>query len=228
LNTEENLDDVVLVGRPLVTGNTAEWLVPPSTGAADDLWSWWQSLVDDDNRAWRAGLTHELRERLLYLRSLYFQLDATGDMQVAHLSRVRSVVRHICQSGLTVEQTAQLLGVTPLHVMRAIYCRYQMTVDEFERRLAMERMLRADVPTDIIIDQTGFSVSEIHTQRKALGIAVSFARMAPKEVRDQAMQWRREGLTNRQISDKFAANGLTVTTDRIAQWWHRYGKEVAA
>jgi AraC-like DNA-binding protein len=184
--------------------------------------------VDDDNRAWRAGLTAELRERLLYLRSLYYQLESEGDGQVAHLSKIRSVVRHICQAGLTVEQTAQLLGVTPLHVMRAIYCRYSMSPDEYERRVLMERLLRSDAPTQVIINQTGFSVSEIHTQRKALGIAVSFSRMAPKEIREQAMQWRREGLTNRQISDRFAADGHQVSTDRIAQWWHRYGKESAA
>ena len=228
MNTEETLDDVILTGRPLVTDDPNQWVVPRSVVATDDLWSWWQQLVADDNRAWRAGLTTELRERLLYLRSLYYQLEAEGDGQVAHLSKVRSVVRHICQAGLTVEQTAQLLGVTPLHVMRAIYCRYSMTVDELERRLAMERMLRADVSTEIITGQTGFSVSEIHTQRKALGIAVSFSRMAPKEVREQAMQWRREGMTNREISDRFATDGYQVSTDRIAQWWHRYGKEVAA
>lgn len=223
----DQLDDVRLDGRDLVSNNTDFWVVPPSLASADSLFRWWENLIRTDQQSHDSGLSSESRTLLLWLEAMYQQQIRLNTNTPADRSKVRSVLRHIVQQGLTISQTALLVGETAEEVVRWLYCDKPVDDSGIQRRLQAERMMRNHASLKAVMDETGLTKAEAQSLRKMLGLELPHATDKPLELRQQALQMRHEGLTNRQISDRFAAEGHDIAPDTIAQWWHRYGKQAS-
>ena len=221
----DQLEDVRLAGRKLVSGNTDSWVIPASMKSAENLLDWWDSLVETDQRTYESGLSRESRTLLLWLEAMYQQQIRLNTNTPADRSKVRSVLRHIVQQGLTISQTALLVSETPEEVVRWLYC--DKPIDELgiRRRLQAEQMMRNQSSLKAVMETTGLTKAEAQSLRKMLCLKLPHATDKPIEFRNQALQMRHVGLSNREISAVFAREGHDIPPDTIAQWWHRYGKE---
>lgn len=223
----DQLDDVRLQGRTLVSTNPYEWLIPASIASSESLFDWWDSLIETDQRSYESGLSRESRTLLLWLEAMYQQQIRLNTNTPADRSKVRSVLRHIVQQGLTISQTALLVGETSEEVVRWLYCDKQVDDAGIRRRLHAENLMRNHVPLKTVMEQTGLTKAEAQSLRKMLGLELPHATDKPIELRQQALQMRHDGMTNREISAAFAAEGHNIAPDTIAQWWHRYGKRAS-
>lgn len=223
----DDLHDVRLDGRKLVSDNPNKWLIPPTLVSADSLFRWWETLAEIDQQSHDSGLSRESRTLLLWLEAMYQQQVRLNTNTPADRSKVRSVLRHIVQQGLTISQTALLVGETPESVVKWLYCDKPISEHGIKQRLQAEKLMRRGVPLLEVMQETGLTRSEAQSLRKMLCLELPHATDKPLHLREQALMWRRDGFTNRQISDRFAQQGETVSPDTIAQWWHRYGKQAS-
>ena len=223
----DQLEDVRLEGRTLVSADTDRWVIPTSMSSAETLLDWWDSLVDTDQRTYESGLSRESRTLLLWLEAMYQQQVRLNTNSPADRSKVRSVLRHIVQQGLTISQTALLVSETPESVVRWLYCDKPINETGVARRLQAEQMMRNRSSLKAVMETTGLTKAEAQSLRKMLCLELPHATDKPIEFRNQALQMRHVGLTNREISAVFARDGHDIPPDTIAQWWHRYGKQAS-
>lgn len=224
-----DLDDVSLDGLTTVSDSPTEWHLPGSLENADDLFDWWSDLVAADDAAHAAGMTKQTRETLIWLAAMYEQLTAEQESLDDHLdafpqkAKLRSVVRHICKLGLTTNQTAMLLNITQHGVVRALYCNVTLNEQGVAARVAAEQALRDGVTATDAARKVGLSPDQVVGLAKMLGIERVKDTGNPLEIRQAALDMRRGGATNIQISATLAEQGFTVPPHLVAQWWRRYG-----
>ena len=221
------LEDVRLQGRTLVSGSPDKWLIPRSLENASSLFEWWDEVIETDQKAFDSGLSRESRTLLLYLEAMYQQQIALNSNSPADRSKVRSVVRHIVQTGLTISQTALLLSTTSTEIVRWLYCDQTLNDAGIQQRLDAEALMRRELPLTTVMQSTGLSKSQALSLRKMLGLELPHLTNKPLELRERAMRMRHEGMTNVQIRAAFLEDGHDIATDTIAQWWHRYGKKAS-
>jgi hypothetical protein len=223
---ELDLSDVVLDGLVLVPDDPTAWVVPNALMSADDIMSWWDTIVFNDEARAAIGLTDELRDTLLWLAGMFEQLVAENDNRPPHQSKVRSVVRHVCHLGLTTQQASVLLNVTQNHVVRALYCNREMYPSDVTSRLEAEASLRDGVSIPDVARSCALTVAQVKSLADMLGIEPSTNHYSkPIEARNAAIEMRRGGMANREISKALAAEGHKVSPATISQWWRRYGNE---
>ena len=222
------LEDVRLDGRTLVSNTPNRWLIPASLSNASSLFAWWDEVIETDQKAFDSGLSKESRTLLLYLEAMYQQQIALNSNTPADRSKVRSVVRHIVQTGLTISQTALLVSSTPTEIVRWLYCDQTLDDKGVQQRLDAEALMRRELPLTAVMQATGLSKSQALSLRKMLGLELPHLVNKPLELRERALQMRHNGMTNVQIREALLTDGHDVATDTIAQWWHRYGKKQVA
>lgn len=221
---ELDLDDVVLDGLVLVPDDPTKWVVPDALATADDILSWWDKIVFNDEARATIGLTDDLRDTLLWLAQMFEELVAENDNRPPHQSKVRSVVRHVCHLGLTTKQASVLLNVTQGHVVRALYCNREMYPQDVTARLDAEAALRAGIGIPDAARASRLTVAQVKSLADMLGIEPSTNHYSkPIEARTAAIEMRRGGMANREISKALAAEGHKVSPATISQWWRRYG-----
>lgn len=223
----DQLEDVRLEGKKLVSDNPEDWLIPSNISSANSLLDWWDSLIETDQKTYESGLSRESRTLLLWLEAMYQQQVRLNTNTPADRSKVRSVLRHIVQQGLTISQTALLVSETPEEVVRWLYCDKQVDEAGIQRRLKAEKLMRNHASLKTVIEETGLTKAEAQSLRKMLCLELPHATDKPLEFRKQALQMRHDGMTNREISAAFATEGHDIAPDTIAQWWHRYGKQAS-
>lgn len=223
----ETFEDVQLEGRDLVSDNPDKWAIPRSLRDASSLFAWWDEVVETDEKAFQVGLSRESRTLLLYLEAMYQQQVALNSNTPQDRAKVRSVVRHIVQTGLTISQTALLVSTTPTEIVRWLYCDQTLDDAGVQRRLDAEALMRRELPLTSVMQATGLSKSQALSLRKMLGLELPHLVMKPLQVRERALQMRHDGMSNIEIRDVLRADGHDVSTDTIAQWWHRYGKQAS-
>jgi hypothetical protein len=224
----ETFEDVILQGRDLVSDNPDKWAIPRSLSNASSLFAWWDEVVDNDQKAFQVGLNKESRTLLLYLEAMFQQQVALNSNTPADRSKVRSVVRHIVQTGLTVSQTALLVSSTPTEIVRWLYCDQTLNDAAIQQRLDAEALMRRELPLTSVMQATGLSKSQALSLRKMLGLELPHLTAKPLDLRERALQMRHNGLSNVQIREALITDGHDISTDTISQWWHRYGKRSVA
>jgi hypothetical protein len=224
----ETFEDVILQGRDLVSDNPDKWAIPRSLSNASSLFAWWDEVVDNDQKAFKVGLNKESRTLLLYLEAMFQQQVALNSNTPADRSKVRSVVRHIVQTGLTVSQTALLVSSTPTEIVRWLYCDQTLNDAGIQQRLDAEALMRRELPLTSVMQATGLSKSQALSLRKMLGLELPHLTAKPLDLRKRALQMRHNGMSNVQIREALMVDGHDVSTDTISQWWHRYGKRSVA
>jgi hypothetical protein len=220
--------DVILQGKNLVSDNPDEWAIPHSLSSAASLFAWWDEVVETDQKAFETGLSKESRTLLLYLEAMFQQQVALNSNTPADRSKVRSVVRHIVQTGLTISQTALLVSTTPREIVRWLYCDQTLDDTDVQRRLDAEALMRRELPLTSVMQSTGLSKSQALSLRKMLGLELPHLTAKPLDLRERALQMRHNGMSNVKIREVLLADGHDVSTDTISQWWHRYGKRGVA
>ena len=223
----ETFEDVQLEGKNLVSGNPDLWVIPRSLSNASSLFSWWDEVIETDEKAFKTGLSRESRTLLLYLEAMYQQQVALNSNTPQDRAKVRSVVRHIVQIGLTISQAALLVSSTPTEIVRWLYCDQTLDDAAVKCRLDAEALMRRNLPLTSVMQATGLSKSQALSLRKMLGLELPHLVMKPLQVRERALQMRHDGMSNIEIRDVLRADGHDVSTDTIAQWWHRYGKQAS-
>ena len=223
----ETFEDVILQGKNLVSDNPDKWAIPRSLNNASSLFAWWDEIVETDEKAFQIGLSKESRTLLLYLEAMYQQQVALNSNTPQDRAKVRSVVRHIIQIGLTISQAALLVSTTPTEIVRWLYC--DQTLDDMgvQRRLDAEALMRRELPLTSVMQATGLSKSQALSLRKMLGLELPHLTAKPLDLRKRALQMRHDGMSNIEIREALMADGHNISTDTISQWWHRYGKQAS-
>lgn len=225
----DDLDDVRLEGRTLVSDNTADWVIPASLNNYDDPVQWWCDLAQSDEDRHRFQFDKATRSKLLFLAELYPQIVACGDQKVAHQAKIRSVVRQIVGLGLSTEQCARLLGVHEDRVWADLFCNEQLDAAAVADKKHAEDLLRAGKSKARVVEATNQTWAQVDTLGRMFNIWPNDDRIQPVEARGLAIQLRRQGMRNRDVAKALQAHGFDVPAVLIAQWWRRYGnKQVSA
>lgn len=223
--TEETLNDVTLKGRVLVSDDPSDWKIPESMLRHDSVLDWWDHLRASDDAWNRTDMPLRQRKLLLWMTQLFAELDSINPQTIVELSKIRTVVRGILAEGLTIEQTAILLGRTDRQIVRFIYGHPSMTDQQIDARLWLEKVIHTGVSDYAAADATGLTRSEVSTFRKAIGLDPNYERVVPPEVRDQAIELRSRGVMPAQIAEILASQGHNVSRLTISQWWTRHNKQ---
>lgn len=221
---DDDLSDVRLEGRTLVSDNTAEWIIPPTLNNFDDPLQWWCDLAQSENDRQRFTFDKETRAKLLFLAEVYSQVVSCGDGRVAHQAKIRSVVRQAVGLGLSTEQAARLFGVSVDRVWLDLFCNEPNVSEQLDAKKRAERMLRDGATKHRVAAATGQTWTQVDTLARAFNIWPRDERYQPLEARGLAISLRRSGMRNRDISKALQAHGFDVPAELIAQWWRRYGK----
>jgi hypothetical protein len=224
----ESFEDVILQGRDLVSDNPDRWAIPRSLSNASSLFAWWDEVVETDDKAFEVGLSRESRTLLLYLEAMYQQQVALNSNSPQDRAKVRSVVRHIIQIGLTISQAALLVSSTPTEIVRWLYCDQTLDDSNIQRRIDAEALMRRELPLTSVMQATGLSKSQALSLRKMLGLELPHLTAKPLDLRERALRMRHDGMSNIEIREALMADGHDISTDTISQWWHRYGKRSVA
>lgn len=223
---DDSLDDVVLSGLRLVSDDPNEWIVPCTANAYDCFLDWWAALAHTPKGL--SELSSEVKDDLLYLADDYEQLQSEafqGTSTVPHQAKIRSVLRQICQHGLTTTQTARLVRSTPQQVMAELYCNRPLTPQDINIRLEAEQSLRDGNTIPQVVESSGLTRDQIETLVDTLGIQVRHTiNPYSTDIRKQAIELRLQGLTNQQVAEQLAEHGHTVKPSTISQWWGRYNR----
>jgi hypothetical protein len=195
---------------------------------ASSLFDWWDEVINVDQKAFETGLNRESRTLLLYLEAMYQQQVALNSNSPHDRAKVRSVVRHIIQIGLTISQAALLVATTQTEIVRWLYCDQTLDDDGITQRLEAEALMRRELPLTSVMQATGLSKSQALSLRKMLGLELPHMTAKPLDLRERALRMRHEGMSNIEIRGALLADGHDISTDTISQWWHRYGKRSVA
>jgi hypothetical protein len=226
---KDDLFDVVLEGRRLVSDDPKTWLVPAVASSHEDMLDWWQSLMSVEHGNAKLALDADTKSKLLWLTDLHADLVAANNHTAPQQAKIRSVVRQVCHLGLDTEQAARLLNLTQVGVYVALYCNQTMWPDDIAARIKAERMLREGTSVPDIARKCALDGGQVKTLADMLGIERSsqHPNMKPEEVRNRALALRAEGYDNHQISQILADDGHQVPAGTISQWYRRYGRGAA-
>lgn len=210
----------------LVTEDSSKWILPSTMSRYDSIMDWWQDLADGNIHR-RVQIA--TKERLLWLANLYEQLKSEaydGLNTVPHLSKIRAVLRQICQHGLDPEQVGRFLSITPEQVIGELYCNRQLYPSDITIRLQAERSLRGGATIREVVESTGLTRDQVETLAEIFGLTVASPKpnAFPQDVRERAVEMRLGGMTNKEISDALMEEGIVVKPATIARWWIRYNE----
>ena len=226
MDSKDELADVCLDGIRLVSDNPSDWNIPHSAYRYESALSWWESLIENDADQ-NHGMSREQHDRLLDLAYEYESLQSEafdGQSTVPHMTKIRSVVQEICRSGLTPKQVALFLATSEHQIMSDLYCNQLLGYADLAIRLYAENMLRHGSTVGDVCAETGLSRDQVTTLANTFSLTPASARPDdyPQEIKDRVIQYRLNGMTNREISDLLAAEDVQVKPATISKWWGRY------
>lgn len=227
---EDELADVRLCGIRLISDNPAEWIVPPSMKKYDSVNDWWVALID--NRLFDGTIDQTTLRTLYELIQEYDALQSEafdGVNTVPHQAKIRAVVRTITQSGMTLQQTSRLLGVTENRVIRELYCNRTLDPQDVAERILVERMARDGATLQQIMSEVSMTESQIDSFAVMLGITIpnepSVNSPKPAEIRATALLMKEAGHSNTFIAEHIRlSHGCDILPATISQWWNRHKK----
>jgi hypothetical protein len=227
---EDELQDVNLSGIRLVSDNPDEWIVPTSMNKYDSVKQWWIALMD--NQLFDGTIDQNTIEKLYALIHEYDALQSEaydGVRTVPHQARIRAVIRTITQSGMTIEQTGRLLGVTESRIIHELYCNRTLDRDDVAIRLVVENMIRDGATMQEIMSKVTMTESQIDSFASMLGLQVinepSVNTAKPADIRETAILMKAAGHSNIYISDHIRlSHGCDILPATISQWWNRHNK----
>ncbi len=192
---EDELSDVILEGRVLVTDNPSDWLLPSAlirdfgevtdTPADDIVRSWWANLRHDEDALFER-LGGEKRGRLIHLLLEFDGLWLNYMHTLEDQRNLRNCVAAMLRQGLSVVEVAELCRTSRQHIVRAMVITRDVSDDEVEARVEAEALLRRGCLQKDVALKVGLSKDQINSWAKALGIESSAS--APLAVRERALE----------------------------------------
>ena len=227
---EDELEDVNLSGIRLVSNNPSEWVVPTSMNKYDSVKQWWTALID--NQLFDGTIDQHTMDTLYALIHEYDALQSeafNGVNTVPHQAKIRSVIRTITQTGMTIQQTGRLLGVTESRIIHELYCNRTLDRDDVAIRLVVESMIRDGATMQEIMAKVNMTESQIDSFASMIGLRVlsepSVNSPKPAEIRATAIQMKQAGHSNTFIAEHIRlSHGCDILPATISQWWNRHNK----
>jgi hypothetical protein len=223
----DTLSDIDLTNKKLVSNNPADWIVPVTMRQYDTVIDWWDALAS--NADGLAEIPKQKQDLLLWLANDYEQLQSEafqGQSTVPHQAKIRSVLRQICQNGLTTAQTARLVRTSQQQVMAELYCNRPLDSDGINARLEAEQAIRDGHTMPDVMRLTGLNRDQLETLVAMLGLhPVAATRSHTSNIRERAIQLRLQGLTNPEVAQALSQEGATVKPATISKWWERHHKQ---
>lgn len=226
---QDDLSDVNLNGIKLVSDDPKQWVIPPTMTQYDSVFDWWESIIA--NKLFDGTID---KNRIETLRNLIEEYDAlqseafAGVTTVPHQAKIRAVVRSITQSGMTIQQTSRLLGVTETRVITELYCNQTLDASAIAERIIVEHMTREGATMRDIQERVTMTESQIVSFAAMLGLQVTptptVNSAKPAEARTTAMQMKQQGFSNIEISQHLLSQGYAILPATISQWWNRHNK----
>jgi hypothetical protein len=230
-NDYDDLSDVVLQGKNLVSNDPSAWWMCRSLTNASDVYDWWQELVRSDDAAW-AGWTSERLAALRVLRDRFDQTWAQYRHTLEDRRALRSVFVEILGMGLDLGQTATLCATSKIHVARSLIVTRNLDTSEVYLRVEAEKLLRNGVSQRDIARRLGMTRDEVQKWASTLGIESPrqnrYGAAKPKAVRERAMELYDAGLRGKEIvavmQREMPEEAKDLTGTLVGQWATRSGR----
>jgi hypothetical protein len=227
----DDLSDVTLEGRQLVSDVPSDWLLCSSLRDTTDLLGWWEDLMRLDDNASQAFSPVVLQE----LRSLQAQFqEAYESDHVSAKGRrlIRSILVSILSHGLTTEQAAVLCGSSRQRITQLLYAQYVLTPRQIEVRMGAETLLRSGLGPREAAFRVGMTRGEIEAWTAALSIKSQrrnrHGKAKPKVLRDRAMELYDTGMRGvavvKQLQQEMPEYAAELDDRLISQWASRSGR----
>lgn len=203
---EDELSDIILEGRALVSGDPKTWKIPKTlanqfgeadeTSANDSVRTWWANMRRDEDALFER-LGGEKRAELI---ALVIEFDGLWLNYMHTLSEQRSLrncIVGMLRHGLNVGEVAELCRTGKHHIVRALVITRDVTNDEVFQRIEAEELLRKGLLQKDVAVKVGLSKDQINSWAKTLGI--ESAAMAPIAVRERALELHDDGMVANDI-----------------------------
>lgn len=173
----DDLGDVKLDGRTLVTDDPTEWIIPRSLkhaiGAGPvrrGLLVWVEEMRRGDD-VLRQRKLHTRAKTITDLADRLADLLDRAPLPLQQALETRQCVLEILGYGLTLRETAALIGITPTAVLAHLYTMASYPLDLELRLEAADLLYQGELSRREIARRTGLSVDAVSTLGRLLGIA---------------------------------------------------------
>ena len=225
----DQLTDVVLLGKQLVSDKPEEWLVCRSLADAKSMFVWWNDLIESDDAS-AEMFSAEQMERLRSLRDEYDSIPNYHTLDGRQ--QARNVLARIFQENLTITQVAVLVNLTSIDVAKSMISSRPISTEEAKRRIEVEKLLREGVYQIEAAKRLGFSKNEVQQWAKSLGIKTpmrnKYGEARKPHVRERAMELYDQGLRGKRIceilQEEMPEDAAGLTRGAVSQWATRSGR----
>lgn len=225
----DELSDVVLLGKQLVSVDPKDWVICKSLLNTIDLYEWWDMLVASDDA------TAELLsvEQLDRLRSLRDEYDSIPDYHcLAGRQAARSVLAQMFAEQLSITQVAVLCNLTSVDVAKAMISSRRISSEEAKRRVQAEALIKSGIYQKEVARMLGFSKSEMQHWCSSLCLKVpirnAYGEARKPHVRIRAMELYDQGLRGKRIceilAEEMPVDAKGLTRGAVSQWAKRSGR----
>jgi hypothetical protein len=225
----DELTDVVLLGKQLVSDNPEDWLVCRSLADAKHMFVWWENLIEADDASSEAFSAEQLER----LRSLRDEYDSIPDYHcIEGRQAARNVLARMFAEQLSITQVAVLCNLTSIDVAKSMISSRKISTEEAKRRVEAEKLLREGVYQIDAANRLGFSKNEIQQWAKSIGIKTptrnKYGEARKPHVRERAMELYDQGLRGKRIceilEEEMPVDAKGLTRGAVSQWANRTGR----
>ena len=225
----DQLSDVVLLGKQLVSDKPEDWLVCRSLADAKHMFMWWDNLIEADDASAEAFSAKQLER----LRSLRDEYDSIPDYHCLEgRQAARRVLAQMFEEQLSITQVAVLCNLTSVDVAKSMISSRRISTDEAQRRVQAESLLRSGIYQKEVGRLLGFTKSEMQHWCATLGIKVpnrnAYGEARKPHVRERAMELYDQGLRGKRIceilQEEMPEDAAGLTRGAVSQWATRSGR----
>lgn len=225
----DELSDVVLQNRFLVSNDTSNWLVCQSLQNAKTIFEWWDDLIAFDDATAEALSADQMNR----LRSLRDEYDSIADPDsIEGRQAARSVLARIFKENLTISQVAVLCSLTSVDVVKSMISSRRISTEEAKRRMQAEELIRNGVYLNEVARLLNFTKSEMQNWAKSLCIKVptrnKYGEARKPHVRARAMELYDQGLRGKRIceilQEEMPEDAANLTRGAVSKWAERSGR----
>lgn len=205
---DDELADVRLAGRTLVTDFYKDWIVPHEAERFGSVWDWWQHLASRD-RQLPPGTAACVKE-IIDVCPTYRGRLAHGKPRSGNRQRTNLCVEKLLEAGLTFDQIIEITGFTG------------------------DQLLGVDMHKAWRRIEQGASASEAHNEFPSTRFneVRRFARIHagepvkrryPNSMREEAFELLDDGLSLQEAADVLnERHGTNLNDKTVGQWHSRY------
>jgi hypothetical protein len=209
---DDELADVRLEGRTLVTDSYRDWIVPHEAERFDSVWDWWQHLASRDRKL-PEGAADYVKE-IIDVCPTHIGRNGQGRERPASRQRTRLCVERLHEIGLTLEQISDVTGFTGDQLLGV------------EMHKAYQQLLAGRSASEAHAAAPSTTLSEVRRFAKVLA-GEPVKRVYPKSMHTEAFELLASGLNLRQTAEALnERHGTSLTRLTVGTWVSRNRKKV--